>query len=212
LAGGPRSAGGAPIRAVIAHLSGTLLDKQLQRLVVDVGGVGYDVQVPLSTYYAVGDVGAPVALRIHTHVREDALQLFGFATPLEQALFERLIAVSGIGPKVALAVLSGIEPESLVRAIRDADFARLTSIPGVGKKTAERLVVEMRDRLPKTAETPASGAPSAVDDLRSDVLSALANLGYQRAAAERGLERVLTTSDSREFEDVLRAILKDLAR
>jgi Holliday junction DNA helicase RuvA len=196
---------------VIAHLSGTLLDKQLQRLIVDVGGVGYDVQVPLSTFYAVGDVGARVALRIHTHVREDALQLFGFVTPLEQALFERLIAISGIGPRVALAVLSGIEPDALVRAIRDADLGRLTSIPGVGKKTAERLVVEMRDRLPKTAETPPPGA-SAVDDVRSDVLSALANLGYQRAAAERGLERVLTTSDARDFEEVLRAILKDLAR
>ncbi len=197
---------------MIAHLSGTLLDKQLQRLVVDVGGVGYDVQVPLSTFYAVGDVGTRVALRIHTHVREDALQLFGFATPLEQSLFERLIAISGIGPRVALAVLSGIEPESLVRAIRDADLGRLTSIPGVGKKTAERLVVEMRDRLPKMAETIPPGVSSAADDLRSDVLSALANLGYQRAAAERGLERVLTTSDSRDFEDVLRAILKDLAR
>jgi len=197
---------------VIAHLSGTLLDKQLQRLVVDVGGVGYDVQVPLSTFYAVGDVGARVALRIHTHVREDALQLFGFATSLEQSLFERLIAISGIGPRVALAVLSGIEPESLVRAIRDADLGRLTSIPGVGKKTAERLVVEMRDRLPKMTETMPPGASNAADDLRSDVLSALANLGYQRAAAERGLERVLTTSDSRDFEDVLRAILKDLAR
>jgi Holliday junction DNA helicase RuvA len=196
---------------VIAHLSGTLLDKQLQRLVVDVGGVGYDVQVPLSTFYAVGDVGARVALRIHTHVREDALQLFGFATPLEQSLFERLIAISGIGPRVALAVLSGIEPESLVRAIRDADLGRLTSIPGVGKKTAERLVVEMRDRLPKMAETMPPGASNAAD-VRSDVLSALANLGYQRAAAERGLERVLTSSDSRDFEDVLRAILKDLAR
>ena len=197
---------------MIAHLSGTLLDKQLQRLVVDVGGVGYDVQVPLSTFYAVGDVGARVALRIHTHVREDALQLFGFATPLEQSLFERLIAISGIGPRVALAVLSGIEPESLVRAIRDADLGRLTSIPGVGKKTAERLVVEMRDRLPKMAETMPPGASNAADDVRSDVLSALANLGYQRAAAERGLERVLTSSDSRDFEDVLRAILKDLAR
>jgi Holliday junction DNA helicase RuvA len=197
---------------VIAHLSGTLLDKQLQRLIVDVGGVGYDVQVPLSTFYAVGDIGARVALRIHTHVREDALQLFGFATPLEQTLFERLIAISGIGPRVALAVLSGIEPEALIRAIRDADLGRLTSIPGVGKKTAERLIVEMRDRLPKTAETTAPGAPAAADDVRSDVLSALANLGYQRAAAERGLERVLTTSESRDFEDVLRAILKDLAR
>jgi Holliday junction DNA helicase RuvA len=197
---------------VIAYLSGTLLDKQIQRLVVDVGGVGYDVQVPLSTFYAVGDLGAPVALRIHTHVREDALQLFGFATALEQSLFERLIATSGIGPKVALAILSGIEPEGLVRAIRDADLGRLTSIPGVGRKTAERLIVELKDRLPKIAETVLTGPAAGSDDLRADVLSALANLGYQRAAAERAFDRVLPKAESRDFEEVLRAILKDLAR
>jgi Holliday junction DNA helicase RuvA len=197
---------------VIAHLSGTLLDKQIQRLIVDVGGVGYDVQVPLSTFYAVGDLGAPVALRIHTHVREDALQLFGFATALEQTLFERLIATSGIGPKVALAILSGIEPEGLVRAIRDADLGRLTSIPGVGRKTAERLIVELKDRLPKIAETALTGPAAGADDLRADVLSALANLGYQRAAAERAFDRVLPKAESRDFEEVLRAILKDLAR
>ena len=197
---------------MIAHLAGTLLDKQVQRLVVDVGGVGYDVQVPLSTFYAVGDVGARVALRIHTHVREDALQLFGFATPLELSLFERLISVSGIGPKVALSVLSGIEPEGLVRAIRGADLGRLTSIPGVGRKTAERLVVELRDRLPTVAGAAATEAPAAGDDLRSDVLSALANLGYQHAAAERGVDRVLAKAESREFEPVLRAVLKELAR
>lgn len=197
---------------MIAHLAGTLLEKQVQRLVVDVGGVGYDVQVPLSTFYAVGDVGAPVALRIHTHVREDALQLFGFATPLEQSLFERLISVSGIGPKVALSVLSGIEPEGLVRAIRGADLGRLTSIPGVGRKTAERLIVELRDRLPKMADTAVADAPAAGDDLRGDVLSALANLGYQRAAAERSVDRVLAKAESRDFEALLRAVLKDLAR
>lgn len=197
---------------MIAHLAGTLIEKQVQRLVVDVGGVGYDVQVPLSTFYAVGDVGAPVALRIHTHVREDALQLFGFATPLEQSLFERLISVSGIGPKVALSVLSGIEPEGLVRAIRGADLGRLTSIPGVGRKTAERLIVELRDRLPKTADTAAPDVPAAGDDLRGDVLSALANLGYQRAAAERSVDRVLAKAESRDFEALLRAVLKDLAR
>jgi len=197
---------------VIAHLAGTLRDKQVQRLVVDVHGVGYDVHVPLSTFYAVGDVGATVALRIHTHVREDALQLFGFATALEQTLFERLIAVSGIGPKVALAVLSGIEPEGLVRAIRASDLARLTTIPGVGKKTAERLIVELRDRLPKTTETTAPGAIPGDDDLRADVLSALGNLGYQRAAAERAFDRVIATVETRDFEAVLRAILKDLAR
>jgi Holliday junction DNA helicase RuvA len=197
---------------VIAHLAGTLLDKQVQRLIIDVGGVGYDVQVPLSTFYAVGDVGARVALRVHTHVREDALQLFGFATPLELSLFERLIAVSGIGPKLALAVLSGIEPEGFVRAIRGADLARLTSIPGVGRKTAERLVVELKDRLPAMADTVTSGAPTVGDELRGDVLSALANLGYQRVAAERSVERVLAAGESREFEPVLRAVLKDLAR
>ena len=197
---------------MIAHLTGTLLDKQVQRLVIDVGGVGYDVQVPLSTYYAVGDVGARVALRIHTHVREDALQLFGFATPLEQTLFERLIAISGIGPKVALAVLSGIEPEGLVRAIRGSDLGRLTSIPGVGKKTAERLIVEMKDRLPKMAETTVAGAAPGEDDLRADVLSALSNLGYQRAAAERAFDRVVPKAETRDFEAILRAILKDLAR
>lgn len=197
---------------MIAHLAGTLRDKQVQRLIVDVQGVGYDVQVPLSTFYAVGDVGTSVSLRVHTHVREDAIQLFGFATSLEQTLFERLIGVSGIGPKVALSVLSGIEPEGLVRAIRGSDLGRLTSIPGVGKKTAERLVVELKDRLPKGVETTVPGAAPGEDDLRADVLSALGNLGYQRAAAERAFERVIDKAESRDFEVVLRAILKDLAR
>jgi Holliday junction DNA helicase RuvA len=119
---------------VIAHLTGTLHEKQLQRLIVDVGGVGYDVLVPLSTMYAIGDPGSRVALRIHTHVREDALQLFGFATALEQTLFERLISVSGIGPKVALSVLSGIEPAELTRAIRSSDLARLTRIPASARR------------------------------------------------------------------------------
>ena len=122
---------------MIAYLAGSLLEKQLQRLIVDVGGVGYDVLVPLSTMYSIGEPGSRVTLRIYTHVREDALQLFGFATVLEQTLFERLISVSGIGPKVALSVLSGIEPAELTRAIRSSDLARLTRIPGVGKKTAE---------------------------------------------------------------------------
>ncbi len=136
---------------MIAHLSGTLLEKNVQRLIVDVGGVGYAVIVPLPTFYAAGEPGGRVTLRIHTHVREDALQLFGFATALELSLFERLISVSGIGPKVALSVLSGIEPPELVRAISSADVARLTRIPGVGKKTAERLVLELKDRLPQIA-------------------------------------------------------------
>ncbi len=136
---------------MIAFLTGRLLEKHPNRVTVDVHGVGYDVAVPLSTFYALGEPGADVSLRIHTHVREDALALFGFATPLEQLLFERLIAVSGIGPRLALAVLSGIEPAELVRAVRSQDTARLTAIPGVGKKTAERIGLELKDRLPAHA-------------------------------------------------------------
>ena len=194
---------------MIAHLSGMLVEKHLQRLIVDVGGVGYDVLVPLSTMYAIGDPGAKVALRIHTHVREDALQLFGFATTLEQQLFEKLISVSGIGPKLGLSVLSGIEPEELVRAIRTGDVARLTRIPGVGKKTAERLVVELKDRLPQT-DTVSPDAPAAVpgDDVRDDLLSALVNLGYPRPSVEKTVDKVLLAADDRSFEPLLRATLK----
>jgi len=195
---------------VIAHLSGTLLDKQVQRVIIEVNGVGYDVAVPLSTFYGIGEPGARIALKIHTHVREDALQLFGFATALELTLFERLISVSGIGPKVALAVLSGIEPEQLVRAIRSADVARLIKIPGVGRKTAERLIVGLRDRLPGVGGAEPTAANDA-DDLRADLLSALGNLGYQRASVEKTVDKVLQTSDSRSFEVVLRQVLRSLA-
>ena len=198
---------------MIARLTGTLVEKQVQRIVLDVGGIGYDVLVPLSTIYTLGEPGARVSLRVYTHVREDALQLFGFATALEQTLFERLINVSGIGPKLAVAVLSGIEPPELVRAISQSDVVRLTRIPGVGKKTAERLVVELRDRLAELA----GGAPAAddteapPDDVRDDVLSALANLGYQRSAAEKAVDKVLRQADVREFETVLREALRALA-
>ena len=165
---------------------------------------------PPSTLYGVGEPGTAVALHVHTHVREDAIQLFGFATAAELALFERLIGVSGIGPKLALAVLWGIEPPELVRAIRQTDLARLTSIPGVGRKTAERIVVELRDRLPAglTAEPIAEGA----DRVRGDVLSALANLGYQRAAAEQAFERVAGRSSEPAFEPLLKEVLRELAR
>ena len=194
---------------MIAHLSGTLREKHLQQLIVDVGGVGYQVTVPLSTMYAVGDTTSRVDLRIYTHVREDALQLYGFATALEQALFERLISVSGIGPKVALAILSGIEPAELMRAIRSSDVARLTRIPGVGKKTAERVVLELKDRLPQpAAEETGAAASDGADDVRADLLSALANLGYQRASVEKTVDKVLQTSDDRSFEPLLRATLK----
>jgi Holliday junction DNA helicase RuvA len=196
---------------VIARLAGTLVAKQVQRLVIDVGGVGYDVTVPLSTVYTLGEPGARVTLRVHTHVREDAIQLFGFGTELEQSLFERLVGVSGIGPRVAISVLSGIEPPELVRAISQSDVARLTRIPGVGRKTAERLVVELRDRLPELAgvETTAEAEPR--DEVRNDVLSALANLGYQRAAADKAVDKVLARDATREFEVVLREALRVLA-
>src|SRR5512145_1339803 len=172
---------------MIALLRGTLLDKAPNRLILDVGGVGYDVQVPLSTYYVLGDPGTPTSLRIHTHVREEAIALFGFATALELDLFERLIAISGIGPKLALAVLSGIEPAELITAIRLQDVARLTAIPGIGKKTAERIGLELKDRLPPAIQGtgPAAASASPRDQMRDDLLSALMNLGYQRPAAEK---------------------------
>jgi len=194
---------------MIARLIGKVLEKHPNRVIVDVGGVGYDVQVPLSTFYQCGDPGADVALRIHTHVREDQLALYGFVTVLELAMFERLIAVSGIGPKLALSVLSGIEPRDLAGAIQRTDIARLTAIPGVGKKTAERICVELRDRLPKTIEaTPASPG----DSLREDLVSALVNLGYHRQAIDKVLDQALTGGAASRFEDVLRSALKGLSR
>ncbi len=197
---------------MIANLSGTILDKQLQRLTIDVGGVGYDVHVPLSTSYGVGEIGARVSLRIHTHVSDDAIRLFGFGTALEQQLFERLIGISGIGPKLALAVLSGIEPGDLVRAIRGSDLGRLTSIPGVGRKTAERIVIELKDRVNKLTTDAADIAAAPGDDVRADLLSALGNLGYQRAAAEKAVDRALGNVATRELEPLLREVLKALVR
>src|SRR5947199_4706305 len=160
---------------LIAYLRGRILEKHPNRVIVDVNGVGYDVAVPLSTFYGLSDAGGEVALRVHTHVREDAIALFGFATVLELDLFERLIGISGIGPKLGLAVLSGIEPGELIGAIERGDLARLTAIPGVGKKTSERIVLELKDRLPKTrVVVEAPGEPEA-PALRYDLLSSLIN-------------------------------------
>jgi Holliday junction DNA helicase RuvA len=200
---------------VIAHLRGRILEKRPTRIVVDVAGVGYDVSVPLSTFYGLGESGDEIALRIHTHVREDTLALFGFGTPLEQALFERLIGISGIGPKVALAVLSGIEPSELLRAIERADLSRLTAIPGIGKKTAERIVLELKDRLSAIALEPAAGAVLDVDRpsaLRSDLLSALINLGYHRPLAEKAVDAAITATPDGDFERTLKQALRELAR
>jgi Holliday junction DNA helicase RuvA len=202
---------------VIAHLRGKIFEKHPNRIVLDVSGVGYDVFVPLSTFYGLGDPGADIALRIHTHVREDALVLYGFATLLEQELFERLIGVSGIGPKVALAVLSGIEPQELIRAIERADVARLTAIPGVGKKTSERIVLELKDRLPRAqiAAVAVGAAATDVPVVRDDVLSALVNLGYHRPLAEKAVDAALTTlgsSPDAGFERMLKQALRELAK
>jgi Holliday junction DNA helicase RuvA len=199
---------------MIARLSGILAEKAPGRIIVDVRGVGYDIQVPLSTFYVVGDPGATVSLRVHTHVREDVIALFGFATSLEQDLFERLITITGIGPKLALAVLSGMEPPDLVRAIRTQDVARLTSIPGVGKKTAERIGLELKDRLPQALHAAADAAkPEAPEDqLRADLLSALVNLGYQRQGAEKAIERELKNAPGVRFEEALRAVLRTLMK
>ena len=198
---------------MIAYLRGRVLEKQPSRVIVDVSGVGYDVSVPLSTFYTAGEPGAEITLRIHTHVREDQLALYGFATVLELAVFERLIGVSGIGPRLALAVLSGMEPRELTAAIERSDLARLTRIPGVGKKTAERIVVELRDRLPKALAGMADQSAAAPTDVRRDDLtSALGNLGYDRRAIDKVLDPVLEDQPDAPFEQHLRAALKRLSR
>jgi Holliday junction DNA helicase RuvA len=198
---------------VIAWLRGRLIEKAPTRVILDVQGVGYDVAVPVSTFYALGDPGAEVTLRVHTHVREDALALFGFLTAFELTVFERLIATSGIGPKLALAVLSGIEAADLVRAVQRGDVARLTRIPGVGRKTAERICLELKDRLPVVEGDDATAPPPPpADALRDDLVSALVNLGYHRTAVDKVLDRQLADGDPPPFDAALRAALKDLAR
>ena len=194
---------------MVAYLRGRLLDKQVNRLIVDVEGVGYEVHVPLSTFYDVGDPGAQVALRVHTHVREDALALFGFLTTLELQLFERLISISGIGPQLALAVLSGIEPRELIAAVRGGDVARLTGIPGIGKKTAERIGLELKDRLPAGLIPETAAQPGGESGLRQDVLSALLNLGYHRPLAERAVDGVIKGAGEESFERTLKQALRE---
>jgi Holliday junction DNA helicase RuvA len=195
---------------VIAFLRGRLLEKHPNRVIVDVQGVGYEVHVPLSSFYGMAEVGDELTLRVHTHVREDALLLFGFTTSLELSLFERLIAVSGIGPKLALAVLSGIEPQDLIGAVQRGDVARLTSIPGIGKKTAERLALELKDRIAKLEGAAAPAPPGG--SIRDDLVSALLNLDYHRSAVEKAVDAVLAADGSRSFEAALRDALKRVAR
>ena len=196
---------------MIAHQRGTILEKHPNQIILEAGGVGYDIQIPISTFTALPDQGATAALRIYTHVREDALLLFGFATPEEKAVFERLISVSGIGPKLAITVLSGLPTPELIAAIRSSDLGRLVRIPGVGKKTAERIVLELKDKLMSVdaagKPTPAMETGPAYSMLERDVLSALQNLGCSRPAAEEALRKVQEKGTPAEFEPLFRAAL-----
>ncbi len=195
---------------MIGQLRGRLTDKRPNQVLVDVGGVGYIVQVPLSTYAALGELHAEVTLLIHTHVREDALSLYGFLSSREKHFFEMLLSASGVGPSLALKILSGMSVEELVPAIRRSDLGRLTKIPGVGRKTAERIVVELKDKLDAVtveAERPAPSSPAGVE---ADVVSALVNLGYEARAAESAVAEARRETGAGNFEKLLRASLQAL--
>jgi holliday junction DNA helicase RuvA len=196
---------------MIGQLRGRLTDKRPNQVLVDVGGVGYIVQVPLSTYAALGELHTEVTLLIHTHVREDTLSLYGFLSSREKHLFEMLLSASGVGPSLALKILSGMSVEELVPAIRGNDLARLTKIPGVGRKTAERMVLELKDKLDAVTvevERPAASSPAGIE---ADVVSALVNLGYEARAAESAVTEARRESGGANFEKLLRASLQSLS-
>ena len=205
---------------MIAHLSGTLLSKQATSVIVDVSGVGYEVSIPLSTFYDLEDLGSTVQLRIYTHVREDAIQLFGFKTARERELFLKIISVTGIGPKLGITLLSGMSADEMIASIRTNNLARLTLIPGVGRKTAERLILELREKIADLSsaqlEEELGAQPEASelteDAVRADALSALLNLGYQRSAAEKAIDAALGEGGDVTVESILRRGLKKLAR
>ncbi|HEY0172153.1 MAG TPA: Holliday junction branch migration protein RuvA [Pyrinomonadaceae bacterium] len=205
---------------MIAHLSGTLLAKHATSVIVEVGGVGYEVTIPVTTFYDLGDVGAGVRLNVYTHVREDALHLFGFRTLRERELFTLLISVSGIGPKSGVAMLSGMSADEIVTAIRTNNYARLTSIPGVGRKTAERLVIELRDKMaalssPALDQEIAAGGPTAAqseDALREDTLAALLQLGFPKPAAEKAINGAMQEGGHLSVETLLRRSLRQLSK
>ncbi len=194
---------------MIALLRGTLIEKSPNQAVVDVAGVGYDVTIPVSTFSALPSEGGEVRLRIHTHVREDAIALFGFGTVEEKQVFEKLIGVSGIGPKLAVTVLSGLAAPDLIRAIRNSEIERLVRIPGVGKKTAERMVLELKDKLlaPVAAEGVTPDQP-ALSDVDRDVLSALLNLGCARPVAETAVRKAHAAGAGLDFEPLFRRALE----
>lgn len=207
---------------MIAHLSGTLLSKQATSVIVDVAGVGYDVAIPLSTFYDLGEIGEPVQLRVYTHVREDALQLYGFKTARERELFLQLISVNGVGPALAIKLLSGMNADEMIASIRTNNLVRLVAIPGVGRKTAERLVVDLRDKIAAlsspaleeefAAKAAVEGAPTTTEAMRNDAMSALANLGYQKAAVEKAVKNAVDEGGELSVEVILRRSLRSLAK
>ncbi len=202
---------------MIAYLRGKLLSKKANKVIVDVTGVGYEVCIPVSTFYELGEIGSEVSLHVHTHVREDISALYGFRTENEKGLFEKFLTVSGVGPKMAVAILSGLEMDELIPALRHGNLALLTHIPGVGKKTAERLVLELREKLDDMAvsadeKTPARAPASGRTGVEEDVFSALVNLGYARPAAEAAVREVLNENPGADFDALLRASLRMLAR
>jgi Holliday junction DNA helicase RuvA len=206
---------------MIAYLSGKLLEKQANTVIVDVGGVGYEVTIPLSTFYEIGEIGDAIELRIYMHVREDAQQLFGFKSEREKQLYLKLISVQGIGAKSGITMLSGMSADEIIVAIRTDNLARLTSIPGVGRKTAERLVIELRDKLNDLSSTATQqelataaggGASVPADSIYEDALSALTNLGYQRNAAEKALKQAVQEGTEMSVQKLLRKSLQLLAK
>jgi Holliday junction DNA helicase RuvA len=193
---------------MIAHLRGRLIARHPNQAIVDAGGVGYDVAISVPTFSELPALGGEVTLHIHTHVREDQIALYGFLRSQEKQLFEKLLTVSGIGPKLAITILSGMPTDEMVNAIRGNDVVRLTKIPGIGKKTAERMVLELRDKLAVAGNEPAAVMPS-FSALQEDVLSALVNLGYQRAAAEKALGAI---EKNGSFDSMFRHALSVLSK
>jgi len=196
---------------MIARLRGRILEKSPNQVIVDVQGVGYEVTIPVSAFSSLPEKGQPVQLHIHTHVREDALSLYGFLRLAEKQLFEKLLTVSGIGPKLAITILSGMPADEMVGAIRGGDLARLTRIPGIGKKTAERMVLELRDKLPTAVGAPEMSA-ALTSPVEEDVISALVNLGYQRAAADKALLAARGGKGAQSFDVLFREALGSLSK
>lgn len=203
---------------MIGFLSGKILEKNANAVLIDVGGVGYEVSIPLTTFYELGEIGSDVQLRIYTHVREDAIQLFGFKSARERDLYLKLISVQGVGAKSGITMLSGMNADEIIAAIRTDNLAKLTAIPGVGKKTAERLVIELRDKLSDLSSGAAaaiatsSGTAAGGEDAFEDALSALVNLGYKKDAAEKALQQAAKEGTETSVQKLLRAALQRLAK